>query len=82
LTPAALAEIAAGRFHAIRRRLDDFYQSRAGEVFLDLREFRLNHFAGRHERNKHDKFPKAADSFAAKGNVVNRQANRVARGWQ
>jgi hypothetical protein len=55
LAAAALAEVTAGRFDALRRRLNDAQQFRAGKILFDLRDFNLHDFADEHKRHEHDK---------------------------
>jgi hypothetical protein len=80
LASAAIAKITAGRLCPVRRRLDDLDKARAAKTLLDLRQFNIDGFAGRDERDKHNEVSQAADSFAAKGNVINRQPDLLACG--
>ena len=55
LAAAAFGEVAARRFNAFRRRLDDAQQLRAGKILFYLRDFNLHDFADKHKRHEHDK---------------------------
>ena len=55
LATAALAEVAARRFDALRRRLNDAQKFRAGKILFDLRDGNLHDFADEHKWHEHDK---------------------------
>ena len=79
LATAALAEVPAGRFDPLRSRGNNPEELGARESLLQLRHFRLDHFAHGHERNEDDEIFHARHPFAPEGNVANRQGQLVAQ---
>ena len=73
LATAAAAEVRAGRRHAVRRWLEDADEFGASEVFFDLGDLGFDFLAHQDERNEHDKFLEARDSFAAEGDIADLQ---------
>ena len=78
LAAATIAEIAARRLDALRRRPRYALQAGAGKIFLHLHDFRFHRLAHQHERHKYDKIIHARHAFAAERDVANGQSQLIA----
>ena len=73
LATAAVAKILTARLDSIWRGVTNAEQPRASKLFLDLRNFCLDDFSEGNKGNKDDQVLKTGHSFAAEGNIFNRE---------